>query len=489
MSTPPILNFIDGHYTEGTSGRTFEDRSPVDNRLVGIVHEAGPAEVDAAVTAAKQALEGPWGRMNSTERAALLNRVADLIMEQKDAFIAAEINDTGKPYGPTAQGEIPRSADQFRVFAQIMLDERAPEPIETPLPRGGRALNYEKRVPKGVIATICPWNLPLIMATWKLAPALACGNTVVIKPSEETPASVTLLGKVMNEAGIPPGVVNVVHGFGVGSAGQLLVQHKGVDAVTFTGETGSGAAIMQDAARDLKDVSLELGGKNPALIFADCDLEKAIQGTAMSAFHNCGQVCLGTERVYVERSIFPAFVEGLKQQAEGLRPGSPFDKETTLGPLSSLKHRDKALTYMQKAVEEGAEVITGGGVPEMPSELVDGAWVQPTIWTGLPETSAVVQEEIFGPFCHVQPFDAEDEAIAMANNTEYGLAAAVWSQDKEKAGRVANQLKAGVIWVNGWMIRDLRTPFGGFNKSGIGREGGRHSLEFYTEIKNICVVQ
>ncbi|MCE1172864.1 MAG: 2-hydroxymuconic semialdehyde dehydrogenase, partial [Azovibrio sp.] len=349
------------------------------------------------------------------------------------------------------------------------------------------AINYATRRPVGVVGVVCPWNLPLLLMTWKVGPALACGNTVVVKPSEVTPQTATLLGEVMNAVGIPKGVYNVVHGFGPDSAGEFLTTHKGVNAITFTGETRTGMAIMKAAADGARPVSLEMGGKNPAIVFADADFDAAIEGTLRSAFVNCGQVCLGTERVYVERPIFDRFVAALKAGAEALQIGVPEDPATGMGPLVSLEHQAKVLSYYRKAVEEGATVVTGGGVPAMPGDLAKGAWVQPTIWTGLGDDAAVATEEIFGPCCHVFPFDSEDEVVARANNTEYGLAAAVWTRDLSRAHRVAARMEVGLCWVNSWFLRDLRTPFGGSKNSGIGREGGVHSLEFYTELKNVCI--
>ncbi len=486
MTKTRILNFIGGRYTEGSSGATFENRNPANNRLVALVAEAGESDVDAAVAAARAALKGDWGRTNAQQRAAVLHRVADAIMARKDDFVAAEMADTGKLKGPTAMAEIPRGAEQFRVFADIAKHAHA-ETIDSALPDGGTAINYAQRAPKGVIAAICPWNVPFVLMTWKVAPALACGNAVVVKPSEETPATAALLGEVMNAAGVPEGVYNVVHGFGPGSAGEFLTRHPGVDAITFTGETRTGEAIMQAAAVGVRDISLELGGKNAALIFADCDLDNAVKGTMASVFFNCGQICFGTERIYVERAIFDQFVDRLAAQAAKLKMGDPSDPETTMAPLISLGHREKVLSCYARAAEAGANVVIGGGVPDLPGEWAEGAWIEPTIWTGLGQDAAVVREEIFGPCCHIAPFDEEDEAIALANDSSYGLAAAVWSQDISRANRVAARLEVGVVWVNSWMIRDLRTPFGGVKRSGIGREGGIHSLDFYTELRNVCV--
>jgi aminomuconate-semialdehyde/2-hydroxymuconate-6-semialdehyde dehydrogenase len=291
----------------------------------------------------------------------------------------------------------------------------------------------------------------------------------------------------MNAVGVPRGVYNVIHGFGPESTGEFLTTHPGVNAITFTGETGTGAAIMRAAADGARPVSLEMGGKNPAIVFADADFEAAVEGTRRSCFANCGQVCLGTERVYVERPIFEKFVQALKRDAEGMKIGRPEDPSTGLGPLISLEHRRKVLSYYQRAVEEGGLVVTGGGVPDLPGELAKGAWVEPTIWTGLPETSAVVKEEIFGPCCHVAPFEDEEEAIQLASASSYGLAATVWTCNLQRAHRVAGRIEAGLVWVNSWFLRDLRTPFGGVKHSGIGREGGVHSLEFYTTLKNVCI--
>jgi aminomuconate-semialdehyde/2-hydroxymuconate-6-semialdehyde dehydrogenase len=354
-------------------------------------------------------------------------------------------------------------------------------------PDGAGALNYAIRVPRGVIGVICPWNLPLLLMTWKVAPALACGNTVVVKPSEETPTTATLLGEVMNEAGVPPGVYNVVHGFGPDSAGEYLTRHPGVNGITFTGETATGSAIMKAAADGVRPVSFELGGKNAALVFADCNLDKAIEGTMRSVFGNCGQVCLGTERVYVERPIFDAFVDRLRAGGAGLRMGDPFDKATTFGPLISDQHRSKVLSYYARAKEDGATIVLGGGVPKLDGPYGNGSFIEPTIWTGLKETSAVVREEIFGPCCHIQPFDGEEEAIALANDSPYGLATAIWTENLTRAHRVAAAIDVGITWVNSWFLRDLRTPFGGSKQSGIGREGGVHSMEFYTELRNVCI--
>lgn len=479
-------HFINGQYVASVSGKTFENRSPVDNSLIGQIHEAGQEEVDAAVRAAKAALKGPWGQLTQAERIALLNKVADRINERFDEFLEAECLDTGKPRAMASHIDIPRGAANFKAFSETLANHPT-EGFRLDTPDGKGAINVGHRTPKGVIAVIAPWNLPLLLMTWKVGPALACGNTVVVKPSEETPATTTLLGEVMNECGVPPGVFNVVHGFGPDSAGQYLTEHPLIDAITFTGETRTGEAIMRAASVGLRNISLECGGKNPGIVFADCDLEKAVEGTMRSAFVNCGQVCLATERVYVERPIFDQFLARLKEEVAKLKPGRPEDSSANFGPLISKKHQNKVKSYYDLAVQEGATVEIGGGVPDMGDELNGGNWIQPTIWTGLPDDARVIREEIFGPCCHIRPFDSEEEVIALANDTHYGLAAAIWTENSSRAVRVAEQMEAGLVWINSWFLRDLRTAFGGAKQSGIGREGGVHSLEFYTEIKNICI--
>lgn len=481
-----IKHYINGEYVGSASGRMFDNINPVNGKVVARVHEAGRDEVDAAVRAARAALKGPWGRMSIDERAAILHRVADGINARFDEFLEAECLDTGKPKAMASHVDIPRGAANFKVFADLIKNVSS-EAFEMATPDGNGAINYAVRRPKGVIAVVSPWNLPLLLMTWKVGPALACGNTVVVKPSEETPTTTALLGQVMKDAGVPDGVYNVVHGFGGDSAGAFLTEHPDVDGVTFTGETRTGEIIMRAAAKGVRQVSLELGGKNASVVFADCDMDKAIEGTMRSAFLNCGQVCLGTERVYVQRPIFDQFVARLKAGAESLKVGEPDDASANMGPLVSHKHRDKVLSYYKKAVEDGATVVTGGGVPQMPGELANGAFVQPTIWTGLADDSAVVTEEIFGPCCHIRPFDTEEEVIELANSLPYGLSATLWTENVSRAHRVSGQLEAGIVWVNSWFLRDLRTAFGGSKQSGIGREGGVHSLEFYSEMKNVCI--
>jgi aminomuconate-semialdehyde/2-hydroxymuconate-6-semialdehyde dehydrogenase len=477
-------NFINGVFVP--TSKTFEKRTPISNQVIGLAHEAGQAEVDAAVKAARAALNGEWGKMSVVKRVEMLYAVADEINHRFDEFLEAELADTGKPYSLASHIDIPRGAANFKVFADII--KNAPtESFTMTTPDGGTAMSYGVRTPLGVIGVVCPWNLPLLLMTWKVGPALACGNAVVVKPSEETPATATLLGEVMNKVGIPKGVYNVVHGFGPNSAGEFLTRHPDVDAITFTGETRTGEAIMAAAAKGVRPVSFELGGKNAGIVFADADFDKAIAGITRSTFENCGQVCLGTERVYVQRPIFDKFVAALKEKAESLKIGPPNEPGVGLGPLISAEHKEKVMAYYAKARAEGAKVVTGGGAPDMKGEYAQGHWVQPTIWTGLPESSPIIREEIFGPCCHIAPFDTEEEAIALANDTPYGLATTVWTSDLSTAHRMASAIKVGLCWINSWFLRDLRTAFGGSKASGIGREGGVHSLEFYTDLRNVMI--
>ena len=484
--TRTITSFIDGRFLPAEGARLFDKRSPVDGQVVARIAEASQAEVDAAVRAARSALSGDWGRLTVDQRSAMLYAVADEITRRFDDFVDAEMVDTGQPHHVMTQVFIPRGAANFKVFADVVKNVPT-ESFRMSTPDGRGALNYAIRKPKGVIGVICPWNAPFLLMTWKLGPALACGNTVVVKPSEETPLTAALLGEVMAKVGVPPGVYNVVNGFGPQSAGEFVTTHPMVDAITFTGETRTGTAIMKAAAEGLRDVSFELGGKNAGIVFADADFDAAVDGIFRSAFLNTGQVCLGTERVYVERPVFERFRDALKAKVEAVRYGRPEDHHSTYGPLISQEHRDKVLGYYRRAVEEGATVVIGGGVPEVPADLQAGCWVQPTIWTGLADDASVVREEIFGPCCHLRPFDSEDEVVRLANDNVYGLSTTIWTRDLSRAHRMAERIDVGITWINSWFLRDLRTPFGGSKQSGIGREGGVHSLEFYTETRNVCV--
>lgn len=480
-----VQHYINGKFMDSQCGEFFDNFNPATAELISKVALGREAEVNAAVAAAKAALTGEWGQMELNDRVALMYEVANEINRRFDDFLEAECLDTGKPYSIARHIDIPRGGANFKVFADTM-KSYADEAYRADTPDGKTMLNYSMRKPKGVIAVISPWNLPLLLMTWKVGPAMACGNSVVVKPSQVTPTTTSLLGEVMSKVGVPAGAYNVVQGKG-SITGNLLTAHKDIDAITFTGETVTGEMIMKACSVGVKDVSLELGGKNPAIIFADCDMQKAVHETTRSCFANSGQVCLGTERVYVQREIFDEFVSKLKESASKLKLGVQHDESVDMGPLVSASHRDKVLEYYEIAKKEGANIVLGGGVPKMEGSLSNGFWIEPTIWTGLPESATVVQQEVFGPCCHVTPFDTEDEVIRMANDTKYGLASTIFTENLDKAHRVASQIDSGIVWINSWFLRDLRTPFGGMKASGIGREGGHHSLEFYTELKNICI--
>ena len=480
-----IPNFVAGEFRlDGASH--FPAVNPVTGQTVADVVHARPSDVDDAVSAARAALNGPWGALSREARWDMLDRVADGVMARFDEFLAAEVLDTGKPRSFAEKVDIPRGAANFRVMANLAR-AHGTSAFEQDTADGRGALHYSIRAPVGVIGVVCPWNLPLLLMTWKVAPALAMGNVVVVKPSEETPRTATLLAEVMRDVGIPAGVYNVVHGFGPGSVGEQITAHPGIDAITFTGESRTGSAIMRAVAPHIKAVSFELGGKNPAIVFEDADLDAAVAGTLRSAFSNCGQVCLCSERVYVHRSLYDDFVARLAAGAEAMKIGDPMDPGTRMGPLISATQRDKVLSYFERAVADGATVRAGGRVPALGGEAAGGFFVTPTVWTDLDESSACIREEIFGPVCHVRPFDDEDEVVALANDSDYGLCAALWTQDLTRAHRVAARVETGIVWVNTWFLRDLRTPFGGVKLSGIGREGGTHSLDFYSELRNVCI--
>jgi aminomuconate-semialdehyde/2-hydroxymuconate-6-semialdehyde dehydrogenase len=479
-----LQNYINGQFVRGP--REFTDINPADGSVIAQVSEADQSLVNQAVESARLALDEDWGKLTVPGRAAMLHKIADGIEKRFDEFVQAEVADTGKPISLASKIDIPRGAANFRIFADLVKSAGI-EAFRTETLDNVSALNYSVRKPLGVVGIITPWNLPLLLLTWKVAPALACGNCVVVKPSEETPATATLLAEVMQAAGVPAGVFNLVHGFGAGSAGEFLTSHPDVNAVTFTGESKTGSAIMRAVAPTVKPISFELGGKNAAIVFADCDFDETIKGLADAVFLNTGQVCLCTERVYVERPIFERFVSALKRKAESLVLGWPTGSKTTTGPLISKEHRAKVLSYYEMAKKEGATIVTGGGTPEFGDARDNGFYIQPTILTSLPESARCVKEEIFGPVCHVAPFDTEEEAVDKANDTKYGLAASVWTTNLKRGHHVAEKLHVGITWVNCWFLRDLRTPFGGAGLSGIGREGGMHSLNFYSELNNICV--
>jgi aminomuconate-semialdehyde/2-hydroxymuconate-6-semialdehyde dehydrogenase len=476
-------NFIDGRFVE--SEKRFPAINPASGTRFAEVHEATKDMVHEAVEAGHRAGPG-WGATPVADRADMLCRIADEIDRRAADFLDAEVSDTGKPVSLASKLDIPRGAANFRIFADIL--KTAPlETYRTDLPHGAQAINYAVRKPLGVVGIISPWNLPLLLLSWKIAPALACGNAVVAKPSEETPGTATLLAEVMQQVGLPSGVFNLVHGFGPNSAGEFITKHPRINAITFTGESKTGTAIMHAAAEGVKPVSFELGGKNAAIVFADCDFDKTVEGMARAVFLNSGQVCLCSERIFVERPIYDRFVKALADRARQIQLGDPTEQGTAMGPVISAGHRDKVLSYYALARQEGAEFIVGGGRPKFGNQLDDGFWVEPTLIAGLPDDARCVREEIFGPIGHVTPFDSEAEVIRRANDTPYGLAATIWTSNLNRAHRVAQSMNVGVAWVNTWFLRDLRTPFGGSGLSGVGREGGMHSLNFYSELTNVCI--
>lgn len=473
------MHFINGEYVPSINGRTFNNVNPATGEVMGKVAEGGKEEIDLAVAAAKKALKGPWKTMTTNDRIAMLRRVGDIILSRKDELAALESMDTGKPLWLSSSVDIPRAAYNFHFFADY-LRSVGTEAYQT----DDVALNYSIRRPLGVVGLINPWNLPLLLMTWKLAPALAAGNTVVMKPAELTPMTATLLGEICKEAGIPDGVVNLVHGFGPNSAGSALTEHPDVDGISFTGETTTGKIIMQAAAKSLKRLSYELGGKNPNIIFADADLDEVIETTIKSSFINQGEVCLCGSRIYVQRPVYEKFLEKFAAKTKELVIGDPFDPNTKVGALVGEEHFERVTSYIELAKKEGGTILIGG---KRPAGLDKGFFLEPTIIKGLDCTCRVVREEIFGPVVTVIPFDTEEEVIEQANDTHYGLSASVWTNDLRRAHRVAQSIEAGIVWVNTWFLRDLRTPFGGMKQSGIGREGGIHSFEFYSELTNICI--
>jgi len=477
-----LQHFIDGWFVPSASGRRFANHNPATGKQIAWVAEGGADEIDAAVRAARRASDA-WGTLPQSERSQLLRALADAIDARADEFLAAEVADTGKPVALAARIDIPRGSANFHHFAEHFAY------VPTECWESVGALNYALRRPLGVVGVIAPWNLPLLLTTWKVAPALAAGNCVVVKPSEETPTTATLLAEVTETVGVPAGVFNLVHGFGAAGAGEALAAHPDIDGVTFTGETATGTHIMLSAAPSLKKLSFELGGKNPNLIFADADLEAALEGTLASSFANQGEVCLCGSRIYVEAPLFEEFCTVLVERATTkVRVGDPTDTATTMGALISAGHGERVAGYLAAARAEGGEFRCGGDRPvDLAAHLAEGTFLAPTVITGLPETARAQREEIFGPVVTVTPFASEEDAIRRANDTHYGLSATIWTRNLDRAHRVAGALRAGIIWVNTWFLRDLRTPFGGFKHSGIGREGGVHSLDFYSELKNVCI--
>ena len=472
-----VLNFVDGAFQN--TPQVLENVTPSTGEVFGTIPRSGAAEVDQAMAAAKRAFPA-WSKTPVAERAACLERLADAVRDHADVLAKEEARDNGKPLSLASHVDIPRAEKNLRFYASgvqhFASESHAME---------GEAINYTLRKPLGVVACISPWNLPLYLFTWKVAPALAAGNCVVAKPSELTPVTAYLLSTWIKEAGFPDGVFNVLHGLGP-EVGEAMVTHPDIAAVSFTGGTTTGARIAGHVAPKFKKMSLELGGKNPAIIFEDADFEEALRTTLRSSFANQGQICLCGSRILIQRPIYDKFKEALVAKAAKMVAGNPLDPLTKLGAVVSEAHMEKILSYIALAKEEGGQILCGGHRLH-PEGVEGGFYVAPTVIEGLGPKCRTNQEEIFGPVVTLQPFDTEEEALALANDTAYGLAATLWTTDLKRAHRVAAGIDSGIVWVNTWLLRDLRTPFGGVKASGLGREGGFDALEFFTEPQNICI--
>ena len=480
MSSNNLMNYIAGEFVRQSSEDWMDVFEPATGKQFAKVPHSGPQDIDKAVAAARTA-QPSWGALTHSVRADWLDRIADSLEAKYEDIAALESRDTGKPIALARAVDAYRSVANFRFFADLVR-EQGVERFEM-----SDATNIVVSKPVGVAALITPWNLPLYLLSWKVAPAIGMGNTVICKPSELTPMTANLLMETIHEVGLPSGVVNLVHGDGI-SAGAPLTSHPDVDLVSFTGGTATGAKVAAAASPQFKKLSLELGGKNASIVFADCDLEKTVEGVTRAAFLNQGQVCLCGSRILIEDSIYDEFVERFVDSVESMKIGDPSDESTQLGALISAEHLQKVEGYVSIAREEGGEVLTGGS-PCLPKEFENGNWMAPTVIGGLPVDSRCSTEEIFGPVVTIHRFENEQEAVDIANNTRYGLAGSVWTSDLEKGRRVAEGIDTGMVWVNTWLHRDLRVPFGGVKDSGVGREGGRWSLGFFSEPLNICLKQ
>jgi aminomuconate-semialdehyde/2-hydroxymuconate-6-semialdehyde dehydrogenase len=487
MPSKRLANLIDGRLEPPRADHWLDVFEPATGEVFAACPDSDAADVAAAAEAAQRAAPD-WSAMPAEQRARLLQRVADLIETRLQEFAALESRDSGKPVKLARSVDIPRAVSNLRFFAAAAAtwgSEAHPMALGQSGDQG--AINYTLRQPLGVVGCISPWNLPLYLFSWKIAPALAAGNTVVAKPSEVTPCTAALLGELAIEAGLPPGVLNIVHGRGP-AVGQAIVEHPAVKAVSFTGSTATGAHIAAAAAAQFKKVSLEMGGKNPAIVFADADLsDENLDTLVRSGFANQGEICLCGSRLLVQRSIYAAFRERYLARVRALRVGDPNDDASDLGALVSRPHHDKVLACLATARAEGGRVLCGGEAVTVPGRCANGWFVAPTVIEGLPDAAATNQQEIFGPVVTLIPFEDETEALAIANGTGYGLAASLWTQDLSRAHRLAGRLEFGIVWINCWMLRDLRTPFGGVKHSGLGREGGTEALRFFTEPKNVCI--
>jgi aminomuconate-semialdehyde/2-hydroxymuconate-6-semialdehyde dehydrogenase len=474
-----ILNYIDGEFFESSSGEYLDNFNPATGRVYSQVPRSNEQDAERAIESANNAFRS-WSQLTKEDRASYLFNIADLIEKNFDELALAETRDNGKPLKVSQMVDIPRSKENIEFFANEIQNFQSE--VFDDQGAGNNTVSYE---PLGVVTCISPWNLPLYLLTWKIAPALIAGCTVVAKPSEVTPMTAYLFSKICKEAGLPPGVLNIIHGLGP-EVGDVLTKHKIIQAVSFTGSTATGKIIAKNCAETMKRVHLEMGGKNPNIIFADCDFEKALSTTVRSSFANQGQICLCGSRIFVERPIYEEFKTKFVDKIRKLRQGNPEDESTQQGAVVSKEHFEKILSCLDLAKQEGGKFLTGGGAIKMEDELAGGYYISPTLIEGLPFNCETNQKEIFGPVATIMPFDLEEQVISYANSTEYGLSATIWTEDKEKAERVATQIKSGIVWINTWLLRDLRTPFGGMKESGRGREGGQYILKFFSNIKNIC---
>ncbi len=475
-----IKNYINGKLVDPQSGKHLDIINPATGKVYGTIPDSDARDVALATEAAKAAFP-EWSKTSAAERSRIMLKVSDLIGENLDRFALAESTDNGKPVWLAKSVDIPRARDNFAFYATAILHESS----ETHS-MGEVGFNYTLRQPIGVAGCISPWNLPLYLFTWKIAPALASGNTVVAKPSEITPATAFLLSELCIEAGMPAGVLNIVHGLGQ-KVGAAISEHPDIPMISFTGGTQTGATIARVAAPMFKKLSLELGGKNPNIIFADCDFDDMLKTTVRSSFANQGQICLCGSRIFVERPIYEKFKNAFVERVSAMKVGAPTDEKTKVGAVVSEPHMEKVLSYVRLAKEEGGTVLCGGERVILDGEFKDGFYISPTIIEGLDYNCRTNQEEIFGPVVTITPFDTEEEVLMMANSTKYGLAATMWTSNLKRAHRMANNLHMGIVWINCWLLRDLRTPFGGVKESGVGREGGFEALNFFTEPKNVCV--
>ena len=475
-----ISNYIAGKLVEPVSKNYIDNINPAEGKVYSLIPDSDSYDVSLAVEAAKKAFPA-WSMMPASKRSDLMIKIAELIDRDLDQLALAESIDQGKPVKLAKVVDIPRASANLRFYATACLHFSSDAHLTDQ-----EAINYTQHVPVGVAGCISPWNLPLYLFTWKIAPALAAGCTVVAKPSELTPMTAFLFSKLCIEAGLPEGVLNIVHGLGP-KAGQAIIEHPEIVAISFTGGTVTGKKIAATAAPMFKKLSLELGGKNPNIIFADCDFENALSTSMHSSFSNQGEICLCGSRIFVERSLYQKFTDEFVKRTNELTVGDPLEDKTKVGPLNSVAHMKKVLSYIDLAKQEGGKILAGGKQIKVNGRCADGFFVQPTVIVGLNEKCRTNQEEIFGPVVTIMPFDKEEEVVGYANSTPYGLSATIWTENLKRAHRVAAQVKSGIIWVNCWLFRDLRTPFGGMKQSGIGREGGFEALKFFTEEKNVCI--